>query len=114
MLIQGSGKLNIIAGHQCKKGFILHFHGKFFCKLFNNFIQIGGGMVIGNAEQGNSYLVPWSKLTGLPILSVNYSLSPEAKYPVAINECVKVYQWLLQNRHQIGLSTDKIIVAGVR
>ncbi|ORZ02920.1 Alpha/Beta hydrolase protein [Syncephalastrum racemosum] len=43
------------------------------------------------------------------ILSVDYSLSPEARYPTALNECVDAYRYLV---HTLSVSPHRIIVAG--
>jgi acetyl esterase/lipase len=60
------------------------------------------------------YLKHWSKILNLPIVSIEYSLAPEHKHPTALNECFKVYTWLLKNSHQLGLRKGKIIVGGDR
>lgn len=45
----------------------------------------------------------------LRILSVGYTLSPEATYPTAVTEITHAYKYLI---HDIGISPSKIIVAG--
>jgi acetyl esterase/lipase len=47
-----------------------------------------------------------------PVLSIDYKLSPEYKFPEAIDQIYEVYVWLLDNAHQLGLSTEKIIITG--
>ena len=48
------------------------------------------------------YLKSWSQDLGVPILSVDYSLSPEAPFPRALEECFYAYCWALKNAHLLG------------
>ncbi|KAF0685706.1 Aste57867_22453 [Aphanomyces stellatus] len=41
-------------------------------------------------------LSAWAVELGAVIVYVDYSLSPEAKYPVPLNQCFTVYKWVLQ------------------
>lgn len=58
------------------------------------------------------YLRPWAKKTGLPIVSVDYTKTPDQHYPVQLEECYQSYRWLLANAESIGVSLNKIIFAG--
>ena len=48
------------------------------------------------------YLKSWSQDLGVPILSVDYSLAPEAPFPRALEECFYAYCWALRNHHLLG------------
>lgn len=50
----------------------------------------GGGFTVGSPIDRVAMLL--SNEYGYTIYSVDYSLSPEAKYPIAINECLRVYK----------------------
>lgn len=50
-----------------------------------------------------NYLRTWSKELNVPILSVDYSLSPEAPFPRALEECFYAYCWALNNCHLLGM-----------
>jgi hypothetical protein len=41
------------------------------------------------------YLRAWAIQTGITILSVDYRLAPQYKFPTAIEECFYVYKWLI-------------------
>ncbi|KAG7254543.1 hypothetical protein CRUP_015546, partial [Coryphaenoides rupestris] len=45
------------------------------------------------------YLKSWSQDLGVPILSVDYSLAPEAPFPRALEECFYAYCWAIKNHH---------------
>ena len=76
---------------------VLHFHG--------------GGFISGSPHTHESYLRKWAIDTNTVIFSVNYSKSPEAKYPTALNECYSVYKLLVEGR-LFGFVPNKIILAG--
>lgn len=46
----------------------------------------------------------------MPILSVDYSLSPEAPFPRALEECFYAYCWALRNPHLLGTSAAVVRV----
>lgn len=48
------------------------------------------------------YLKSWSQDLDVPILSVDYSLAPEAPFPRALEECFYAYCWALRNHHLLG------------
>lgn len=50
-----------------------------------------------------NYLRTWSKELSVPVLSVDYSLSPEAPYPRALEECFYAYCWALKNCRLLGM-----------
>lgn len=44
----------------------------------------------------------WSKQLSCPIFSIDYSLSPDAPFPEAFEECFYSYAWALKNAHFLG------------
>ncbi|WP_435832301.1 alpha/beta hydrolase fold domain-containing protein [Nonomuraea africana] len=46
------------------------------------------------------------------VVFVNYSLSPEARYPVAIGENYAAAQWVVRHGAEHGLDPSRIAVAG--
>lgn len=55
-----------------------------------------------------NYLRAWSKELNVPILSVDYSLSPEAPFPRALEECFYAYCWALRHAHLLGRRRRRI------
>ncbi len=54
----------------------------------------GGGFIMGSAADRTGILM--ANEMGIKTYSIDYQLAPEAKYPVAMNECVTVYRYLVQ------------------
>ncbi|GAB0494603.1 hypothetical protein MMPV_005897 [Pyropia vietnamensis] len=80
-------------------GLILHIHG--------------GGFISQSSLSHSVYLREWAAmLPDAVILSVDYSLAPEAQFPVALNEAVHAYQWALANGPTIGTTAASVVVAG--
>eukprot|EP00066_Takifugu_rubripes_P018367 XP_011607633.1 PREDICTED: hormone-sensitive lipase-like [Takifugu rubripes] len=77
---------------------LIHFHG--------------GGFVAQTSKSHENYLRTWSKELNVPIVSVDYSLSPEAPFPRALEECFYAYCWALQHCHLLGSTADRVCLAG--
>ncbi|XP_032391632.1 lipase, hormone-sensitive a [Etheostoma spectabile] len=77
---------------------LIHFHG--------------GGFVAQTSRSHENYLRTWSKELSVPILSVDYSLSPEAPFPRALEECFYAYCWALNNCHLLGSTAERVCLAG--
>lgn len=72
----------------------------------------GGGFVAQSSKSHECYLRQWAKQLGVPILSIDYSLAPEAPYPRAHEEITYVYGWVLKNHKLLGSTGERIIGAG--
>ncbi|CAO1436583.1 unnamed protein product [Diamesa serratosioi] len=80
------------------KGLIFHAHG--------------GGFVAQSSKSHEIYLREWAVNLNVPILSIDYSLAPEAPYPRALEEMFYAYCWALNNVELLGTTGDRIIFAG--
>ena len=72
----------------------------------------GGGFISQTSKSHTDYLHQWSKELNVPIVSVDYSVAPEAAYPRALEEVFYCYCWMLTNFNKIGTNGKKIIFAG--
>lgn len=72
----------------------------------------GGGWCIGSIESHNEQTRRLAIATGLPVLSINYSLSPEVKFPHAFEECVDALKWVIKNYQNLRTSKAKLVTMG--
>lgn len=59
-----------------------------------------------------SYLREWASRLDVPILSVDYSLAPEAPFPRALEEVFYAYCWALDNPELCGSTGENIVFVG--
>lgn len=64
----------------------------------------GGGFVVGNLESLEVPLHALSRGAGIAILSLDYALSPENMYPVALEQCQDALRWAEQNLGTLGVA----------
>lgn len=72
----------------------------------------GAGWVFGNNLTHDRLIRELAVGTDAAVVFPNYSLSPEAKYPIAIEECYAVLQWIADKGAGKGLDPARIAVAG--
>ena len=72
----------------------------------------GGGFVSQTSRSHLDYLHQWAEKLGCPILSVDYSLAPEAAYPRALEEVFYSYCWMMNNFEKCGTTGKYVILAG--
>jgi acetyl esterase len=72
----------------------------------------GAGWVFGNAHTHDRLVRELAVGAGAAVVFPEYSLSPEARYPVAINQNYATAQWILGNGTEYGLDASRLAVAG--
>ena len=72
----------------------------------------GAGWVFGNAGTHDRLVRELAVGAGAAAVFPEYSLSPEAKYPVALEECYAVAKWLAEGAAGQGLDTSRVAIAG--
>lgn len=72
----------------------------------------GAGWVFGNAHTHDRLIRELVVGAEACVVFPNYSLSPEAKYPTAIEEIYAVLTWIAEHGEAYGLDTDRLTVAG--
>ncbi len=73
----------------------------------------GGGWVTGNLDT-HDQLVPPARAThvGAVVVSVDYRLAPEAKFPAAADDCLAAYEWALAHADEVGGDPARIAIGG--
>lgn len=72
----------------------------------------GGGWVLGDYPTHERLIRDLVVGSGAAAVYVDYTPSPEAKYPTAINQAYAATQWVAQNGAQIGVDGKRLAVAG--
>jgi len=72
----------------------------------------GGGWVVGNLDTHDRVMRLLAQFSGAAVVGIDYALSPEHKFPVAINETLAVIQWLESSGHNHGLDPTRLALGG--
>ena len=70
----------------------------------------GGAYIAGSADISKYHSIYISRVSNTELLSVNYRLAPEHPYPAALDDAVKAYRWLVEEK---GFSPKRIVIVGV-
>jgi acetyl esterase/lipase len=72
----------------------------------------GAGWVFGNAHTHDRLVRELTVKTGAAVAFPDYSLSPEARYPVAVNQNYAVAKWVFEHGAEHNLDSSRVAVAG--
>ncbi|HQR04075.1 MAG: alpha/beta hydrolase [Proteobacteria bacterium] len=72
----------------------------------------GGGWVIGTLDMYNPTCTKLANRTGSIVVSVDYRLAPEAKFPEPVDDCLGALRWVHDNAASFGGDRTRIAVAG--
>ncbi|WP_448642977.1 alpha/beta hydrolase [Geodermatophilus sp. URMC 63] len=72
----------------------------------------GGGWVLGNARTHDRLVRELAVGVGAAVVFVEYDRSPEARYPVAIEQGYATARWITANGVSEGLDAGRMAVAG--
>src|SRR6186997_1745599 len=72
----------------------------------------GAGWVFGNSHTHDRLIRELAAGTGAAVVFPNYSLSPEARYPIAIEESYAVLEWVADHGAEKNLDASRIAIAG--
>jgi acetyl esterase len=72
----------------------------------------GGGWVIGDLYTHDGLCRSLSAAAGCAVLSVDYRLAPEAKYPVPVEDSYAALLWIVANAGRLGIDRRRIAVGG--
>ncbi|MWA03413.1 alpha/beta hydrolase fold domain-containing protein [Actinomadura sp. LD22] len=72
----------------------------------------GGGWVLGNAGTHDRLVRELATGAGAAVVFVEYDRSPEARYPVAIEQAYATAQWITRHGAEEGLDASRLAVAG--
>ncbi|MBK3493839.1 alpha/beta hydrolase [Viridibacillus sp. YIM B01967] len=72
----------------------------------------GGGWVIGNLDTADIPCRQIAAESKSVVVSVDYRLAPESKFPAAIDDSYAVIEWLIDNAEKLNIDATRIAVGG--
>lgn len=72
----------------------------------------GGGWVTGNLDTHDQLGRLLADQSGAVVVSVDYRLAPEAKFPAAADDCLAAYRWALEHASEVGGDASRIAIGG--
>lgn len=72
----------------------------------------GGGWVLASADAYAASTRALAKQVGAAVLSVNYRLAPEAKFPAQHEDAFAAYKWAVANAASLGADGTRVALAG--
>jgi acetyl esterase len=72
----------------------------------------GGGWILGDFQTHERLVRALAAGTGAAIVFVDYTPSPEAKYPVAINEDYAVTKYVAEHATELNVDASRLAIAG--
>jgi acetyl esterase/lipase len=86
------------APEQKGKPVLLHLHG--------------GGYVVGAPMAFVPGVLRYAKPSGCVVVSVDYRLAPETKFPGSLNDNYAALLWVYRNADELGIDPKRIAIAG--
>ncbi len=72
----------------------------------------GGGWVIGDLDTADAVSRQLSSDVACVVVSVDYRLAPEHRYPAAVDDCYAATQWVSQHAAEFNGDARRLAVAG--
>ncbi len=72
----------------------------------------GGGFVLCGLDTHDSTCRTLCNGTGAVVVSVDYRLAPEHKYPAAAEDCYAATLWAAEHASELGADAQRMVVAG--
>lgn len=72
----------------------------------------GGGWVIGSVEGDDAHCRRLCNLAQCVVVSVEYRLAPEHRYPAAIDDSYAAFVWTVQNAKRLGVDPARVAIGG--
>lgn len=73
----------------------------------------GGGWTLGNIDSETSFITQMVNIANCVVVTVNYRLAPEDRYPAAVEDSIESLHWVVnQGPKEIAINPNRIAVGG--
>jgi acetyl esterase/lipase len=72
----------------------------------------GGGMVAGSIETHDRVAATLAEATDCRLISVDYRLAPEHKFPAAVEDAIAATEFVARNAASFGIDAARLVVGG--
>lgn len=72
----------------------------------------GGGMSQGNLDSHDPTCRFLAENSGVQVLSVDYRLAPEHKFPAGVDDCFAAFRWLTEHFEEVHADPEGLVVGG--
>lgn len=72
----------------------------------------GGGWVIGNLDSHDVVCRTLAHEGQLIVISVDYRLAPEHRFPAAVDDAIAATEWISENASVLGIDATRLLVGG--
>lgn len=72
----------------------------------------GGGWVLGSTDAADRPCRRICRAGNCAVVSLDYRLAPETKFPGPLDDCVSAVRWLRQHATELGGDTDRLLLLG--
>ena len=72
----------------------------------------GGGWTMFSIDTHDRLMREYAARAGIAVLGLDYSLSPEARYPAALDETVAAARWIREQGVELGVDPRAVAVGG--
>ena len=88
----------LVAGEGSGQPWLLYFHG--------------GGFTVGSIATHDTLCRELARQSGCAVISLDYRLAPEHRFPTAVHDCWDALQWLAVHAPSLGLRAGPFAVGG--
>ena len=73
--------------------------------------HMGGGVIL-NVEACHAFCSMIANVAKCPVVSVDYRLAPQHKFPAGLEDCISAYDWTLKNAEKYGAPSGRAAIGG--
>jgi len=72
----------------------------------------GGGWTLFSIDTHDRLMREYAARSGVAVIGIDYSLSPESKFPAALEEIAAALVWITEHADELGVDPQHILVGG--